>query len=247
MNKYLRSELYRIRSKKLVYFLPFLLAAIPLLGILLVWSVGLSNPSFEYNSTGFLYRFCRLSFNNLVLVLPFITIYLFANEYSNGTFKNTVVSGINRRTIYISKLIVIFALLLLFVLLDLIMIVSAIELLLEPKDQFERTLFFKDFLQSIPLFIASFSVSVMFCFTEEKVFSNLIKYFLIIYLIPVFLGSFENIISGIKPFLNVFPIIRMASNLPFNAETILFNWLLAVLYFCIAFMIGDSNFRKKEI
>lgn len=180
MNKYLRSELYRIRSKKLVYFLPFLLAAIPLLGILLVWSVGLSNPSFEYNSTGFLYRFCRLSFNNLVLVLPFIIIYLFANEYSNGTFKNTVVSGINRRTIYISKLIVIFALLLLFVLFDLIMIVSAIELLLEPKDQFERTLFFKDFLQSIPLFIASFSVSVMFCFTEEKVFSNLIKYFLII-------------------------------------------------------------------
>ncbi|MGG4398033.1 ABC transporter permease [Paenibacillus thiaminolyticus] len=247
MNNYIRSELYRIRSKKLVYLLPFLLAAIPLAGILLVWFVGLSDPSFKYNSTGFLYRFCRLSFNNLVLVLPFITVYLFANEYSNGTFKNTVVSGITRRTIYISKLTVIFCFLLLFFLVDLALIVSAIELILEPKDQFERTLFFKDFLQSIPLFIASFSVSVMLCFTEEKLISNLIKYFLIIYLIPVFLGNFENIITGIKPVLNIFPVIRMANNLPFTTETLTINWLLAIFYFFITFIIGDSIFQKKEI
>lgn len=247
MNNYIRSELYRIRSKKLVYLLPFLIAAIPLAGILLVWFVGLSDPSFKYNSTGFLYRFCRLSFNNLVLVLPFITVYLFANEYSNGTFKNTVVSGITRRTIYISKLTVIFCFLLLFFLVDLALIVSAIELLLEPKDQFERTLFFKDFLQSIPLFIASFSVSVMLCFTEEKLISNLIKYFLIIYLIPVFLGNFENIITGIKPVLNIFPVIRMANNLPFTTETLTINWLLAIFYFFITFIIGNSIFQKKEI
>ncbi|WP_106765803.1 ABC transporter permease [Paenibacillus faecalis] len=247
MNNYLKSELYRIKSKKLVYFLPFLLALIPLFGIFLVWSVGLSNPSFAYNNTGFVYRFSRLSFSSLILVIPFITIYLFSNEYSNGTFKNVVASGIDRKKIYISKTIIIFSILLLFSIINLILIVSSIELLLESKNHSERNLFFKDIILTIPLMIAAFSVSIMLCFTEEKILSNLLKYYLIIYIIPVFLGNFENIISGLKPILNIFPVIRMTNQLPFSIETVSVNWLLALSYFLIAFILGNAIFNKKEI
>ncbi|MNH98121.1 ABC-2 family transporter protein [compost metagenome] len=247
MNNYLKSEMYRIKSKKLIYLLPFLLAVIPLIGIILVWSVGHSNPSFTYNSTGFLYRFCRISFNSLVLLLPFLTIYLFANEYSNGTFKNVVASGISRKNIYLSKITVIFSTLVLLSIIDLIIIVSAIELLLPHKDPAEKTLFFQNIIQTIPLFIASFSISIMLCFTEEKIVPNLVKYFLIIYIIPVFLGNFENIITEIKPFLNIFPVIRIAGNLPFTMENMLFNWLEALFYFVLAFVIGLTIFNKKEV
>lgn len=247
MKNYLKSELYRLTSKKLIYFLPFLIAAVPLFGIFLVWSVGLSNPTFAYNSTGFLYRFCRLSMNSLVLLLPFITIYLFGNEYSNGTFKNAMASGISRRKLYLSKIIIIFSILVLFSIIDLIAIVSAIELLLVHRDPLERTLFFKGIIHSIPLFIAAFSVSIMLCFTEEKIMSNLVKYFLIIYIIPVFLGNFENIIMGIKPFLNIFPVLRMVNNLSFSLSNLLVNWLEAFVYFSVAFVLGQYIFYKKEV
>ncbi|USB33637.1 ABC transporter permease [Paenibacillus sp. YPG26] len=247
MNNYLRSELYRIKSKKLIYLLPFLLAAIPLLGIFLVWSVGRSDPSFTYNSTGFLYRFCRISFNNLVLLLPFLTIYLFASEYSSGTFKNVVASGISRRHIYLSKITVIFCILVLLSVIDIAMIVSAIELLLNHKDLGEKTLFYQNIIQTMPLFIAAYSISIMLCFTEEKIVSNLVKYFLIIYIIPVFLGNFENIIPGLKSLLHIFPVIRLSEGLPFTMENLLFNWLEALVYFVAAFVIGLSIFNKKEI
>lgn len=247
MNNYLTSELYRIKSKKLVYFLPFLIAILPVFAIFLVWSVSLSNPSFGYNSSGFLYRFCRLSANSLVLLLPFLTIYLFANEYSNGTFKNAVASGISRKTVYFSKFILILLTLVVFSIIDLVIVISAIEMLLVHKDPQEKTLFFEYIVQTIPLFIAAFSVSIMLCFTEEKLISNLAKYFLIIYIIPVFLGNFENMITAIKPFLDIFPIIRMVNDLPFSTENMLLNWLEALFYLVLTFVIGLSIFNRKEV
>ncbi|WP_342552184.1 ABC transporter permease [Paenibacillus sp. FSL R7-0652] len=247
MKNYLKSEVYRIKSKKLIYFLPFIIAAIPIFGVFLVWSVGLSNPDFEYNNTGFIYRFCRLSFNSLILLIPFLTIYLFSSEYSNGTFKNVVSSGISRRSMYISKYIIILAVLILISIIDLLLIVFTIESLIVHKDPNEQTIFFKSIVQTIPLLIAAFSVSVMLCFTEEKIISNLIKYYLLLYVIPVFFGNFENLIPIIKPYLNVFPVIRMTNDISFSAGSVLFNWLEAIIYFLITFMIGNSIFNKKEI
>ncbi|PQP85201.1 hypothetical protein C0Q44_12145 [Paenibacillus sp. PCH8] len=247
MNNYLKSEIYRIKSRKLIYLLPFIIAAIPIFGVFLVWSVGLSNPDFGYNNTGFIYKFCRLSFNSLILIIPFLTIYLFSSEYSNGTFKNVVASGISRKSIYISKFVIIFSILVLISIIDLILIVSTIELLIVHKNPTEQTIFFQSIIQTIPLLIAAFSISIMLCFTEEKIISNLVKYYIITYIIPVFFGNFENLIVGIKPYLKIFPVIIMTDNIPFSVGSVLFNWLEAVVYFSIAFIIGNLIFNKKEI
>ena len=245
MINYLKSEGYRVLRMKSVYMIPLFVLGLLLFMLGLTWLTALGDPKFLYNNTQFIYRFSQGSLVFLIFIIPFLVNTMFADEYKNGTFKNTLAYGVSRITLYFGKLIMVTLVSMVMSVIILLVFIPSVELLMENSGANYRHEFLRAVIYYIPLLLASLTLSHMLSFVTQKTGTHFGIYYLIVFALPQIL-FFLTKLSLVIPegVLKLFPYYIMANVI---MERPLFFGGILFVYFSITSIIGVKLFSRRDI
>jgi len=249
MVNYLKSEIYRIKLMKFTYLLPLslLLFIFAMLG--LTYLVG-------YNNASFIFTFTQSSLSAVLFLLPFLVNMIFADEYGNGTFKNSVAYGVDRKVLYFGKLILMTSYAVLVSIVVLMLFIFGTNILMENGTTYDiesQRLFITAIFHSIPVFLAVLSFSHMLIFVTKKTSSHWAIYFLIIIGFPTLLARLQfgmdngvvNLLLSTTP-MNLLINIATGSlrSVPLEYE---YLPIVFLLYTVVSLFIGLKFFAKQDV
>lgn len=105
MLNYLKSEFYRILHGREIYSATAALAGLTVLMNLVLFAFDRLTPDFPYATVTFSLNMMTGSMPMLLMAGLIIVLFLFSDEYKNGTLKNTISYGISRNAFFTGKCI----------------------------------------------------------------------------------------------------------------------------------------------
>ncbi len=247
MLNYVKSEIYRVLRTKSIYTISFLCLLFLLANLTLTWFLGLGDENFRYNNTEFIFGFAQNSISMLLLIVPFLVNSLFADEYQNGTFKNSVAYGVNRTVLYFGKLILSTIVSITICMIILFIFVASAEILLQNSGAVYRNDLLGDIWHSVPLFLAALTLSHMLSFTTKKASTHIFIYFSIVSLLPNILGMFYQVVAIPEAIFKLFPSHLIQMRYWQTTTEWLYCWGIFVLYFIVTSVIGLRIFSKCDV
>ena len=257
MNRYVKSELYRMLRMKGTYLFILISSLLLVSANIVVAAVRIKDKEFPYATTDF--AFSNVEGNMLMVLFLCIMVanMVFSNEYNNHTMKNSISFGITRSTLYFGKLIVqiIYAVTAFMIIIG--MEILSAYLLLENSGTDRLMLLLKTCFLCLPLFILGLALTNCFAFIFEgtgATVSASIGVLLAVPLITNMLGmKFElfHRISDFMPF-------NMVNSIDFNyteytltsiwsADTYRNYWVIGILEMLLFIAIGYFSFHKREV
>lgn len=247
MLNYVKSEVYRVLRTKSIYITSFVCLLFLLANLTLTWFLGLGDANFLYNNTKFIFGFSQASLSSLLLVIPFAVNSLFADEYQNGTFKNSVAYGVNRKVLYFGKLILSTIVSIIICMIILLIFIPSTEILLQNSGAVYRNELLVDIWHSVPLFLAAMTLSHMLSFTTKKASTHIIIYFFIVTLLLNLLGQFKTVVSIPDAIFKLFPAYLIQVRYWQSTTEWLFCWGILVVYLLITSVVGLRLFSKRDV
>ncbi|OBZ14933.1 hypothetical protein A8L34_13715 [Bacillus sp. FJAT-27264] len=245
MPNYLKSELYRLVHKKAFYF--FL--ALCILGPLFITLLTASTGGELYANTEFVFKAALSMWSLLFFIVPIMVSLLVSDDFTDGTFKNTVAYGISRNTFFYGKWIIELLFLIVAWMLTYISLTASVFLMLLNTG----TSYFLDFTSSIlgvlPLALAALTVSHCLCFLTEKTLSHLVSYAVIIIVLPELYFRFTNGVPALKEVVEKLPLFPYAAaNDLFwmKPNGLLLCWIIGASYVLLTFLVSTRRVNVKE-
>jgi hypothetical protein len=168
MINYLKSECYRILHYKWTYLFILICSALLVSMNVLLSIVKLNDANFPYATTQFAFSFVYGSMLVIFLLCMAVSGFIFGNEYSNHTMKNSISYGITRGTVFIGKLLVqILYSIVAFSIIIGIFVASSYLLLKHSDVNYLFTLLETSFI-CLPLFLSALAVTNCFLFVIEN-------------------------------------------------------------------------------
>ena len=247
MLNYLKSEMYRVVRIKSTYRILLACLLMTLVPLIFTWYLGLGDPDFLYNNTKFVFSFSGKSLSIVLFILPFVANSLFADEYQNGTFKNSVAYGVKREVLYFGKLILSSIICIMISVIILLIFVSSAEILLQNSGAVYRNDFLADIWHSVPLFLAGLTFSHMLNFITKKASTHIGIYIFIVTLLPNILAQLTVVIAIPEMVFRLFPDYLIQVKY-WQTTTEWFYCLgILLLYFLMTTVIGLRAFLKRDI
>lgn len=256
MINYLKSEVYRLSLMKSTYFIPVSLLAFLFFMLGITYITALDNPEFPYNNANFIFMFVQSSITVVSALIPFIVNKIFADEYGNGTFKNSIAYGVNRKILYFGKLILMMTYAIFVSAIVLILFVIGTNILMESgttADMESQRIFIKAVFKSIPIFLAMLSFSHMLSFVVKKTSSHWGIYVVVIFAFPTVLNRLLYAIDNgfLKLLLNLTPsgLLTNISTGSLIGEPSNYRYMPIVflLYTVISIIVGLQSFKKQDV
>lgn len=245
MSNYLKSELYRLAHKKSVYF--FL--AICVLGPLLITLMTAKMGGEPYANTEFAFKAALNMWSLVFFIIPIIVSMLVADEFTDGTLKNTVSYGTSRSTIFYGKWFMELLFVVISWMVTYISLTASVFLILQNNG----TTYFMDFTLSIagvlPLVLAALTVSHCFCFLTENPMPHLVSYAVLIIALPELYYMFANGVPELREIVNMLPLFPYAAANDFawlNPNGMILCWAIGGAYILLAFLISSRWVKLKE-
>lgn len=251
--------MYRLKYVKSLYLIPL---ALNLLLIFFLWlttfGASLDGGSI-YANTSFIFNFAHNALAVLVFIVPVIVTLFFGGEYDHGTFKNPVSYGMDRRVIFLGKLILSAIYSLGVGLLTTVLFIWTTKQFVETAPMFDvsgayaytftSNDFIRQLLKSIPSFLAMLSVSHLLSFWTNKTSSHWSAYFVIIIGIPTLIFYFENLflppdgnfrLSSFTPY----GVIALANP---NSQNLWSLLAIPIIYLVLSLFLGMKIFPRKDL
>ncbi|GIP26550.1 hypothetical protein J23TS9_16800 [Paenibacillus sp. J23TS9] len=245
MSNYLKSELYRLVHKKAFY----LFMAFCMLGPLLITLLTVSTGGELYATTEFAFKAALKMWSLVFIIVPIIVILLVADEFTDGTLKNTVAYGITRSTVFYGKWMMELLLLTVSWMATFISLTASVFLLLHNNG----TTYFMNFTSSIagvlPLILAALTVSHCLCFVTEKPLPHLVSYAVLIIALPELYYMFANgvpALSEVTDALPLFPYAAANDSAWLKPKGLILCWTTGTVYIILAFLISSRRVMLKE-
>lgn len=248
MINYLKSEGYRIAHMKSTYLMPLGINLFLLFALSTTWFAGLDDPGFPYNNANFIFSFSRSAIALLSFLIPVVVNIIFDHEHTNGTFKNSVSYGIDRKTLYAGKLILMIVYSFMVTLITFIIFTFSTHLLMTsgtPSDTESQWAFFTAFFQAIVPLLALLIFSHMLSFIIQKTSTHWIIYTSSVVLSSVIFNFLNNRLgwNGLAFLRNVLPYELMNSGS--------YGWQAALtaflFYSTISGLIGFRIFSESDV
>lgn len=247
MLNYVKSEMYRVLRTKSTYIILLVCSLFLLVMLALTWYTGVGYAGSQYNNTKFVFGFSQASLNGLLLVIPFVINTLFADEYQNGTFKNSVAYGVDRKVLYFGKLISSIIISTIISIIVLLIFIPSAELLLQNSGAAYRNELLADIWHSVPLFLVALTLSHMLSFTTKKAGTHIIIYFFIVSLLLTLLGQITAVIEIPEMVFRLFPNYLIQVRYWQTTTEWLYCWGIFLLYFSVTTAIGLKLFSKQDV
>lgn len=245
MPNYLRSELYRLVRKKAVSFFLALCILVPLFITLLTAFTG----GELYAHTEFAFKAALSMWSLPFFIVPIIVSLLVSDEFTDGTFKNTVAYGISRSTFFYGKWIIELILLIVSWTITYISLTASVFLMLPNTGATYFLEFSYSILAVLPLLLAALTVSHCLCFLTEKSLPYLVSYVAIMIVLPELYFMFANRIPALNEVVEKLPLFPYAAaNDLFwmKPNGLLLCWIIGASYVLLAFLISTRRVIVKE-
>ncbi len=257
MNRYIKSELYRMLRMKGTYLFILISSLLLVSANIVLAAVKLSDKTFPYATTDFAFSNVEGNMLMILFLCIMVAVMVFSNEHNNHTMKNSISFGITRNTLYFGKFIVqILYALVAFIIIIGIEILSA-YLLLSNSGTAALVLLLKTCFLCLPIFFLGLALTNCFAFTFEgtgATVSASIGVLLAIPLVTNLLGMkfrFFHKLSDIMPF-------NMVNSIDINfkehtlttiwgADSFRNYWLIGILEMLLFIAIGYFAFKKREV
>ncbi|WP_060860857.1 ABC transporter permease [Paenibacillus riograndensis] len=245
MANYLKSELYRVVHKKALYF--FLAACIwvPLFMTLLTAASGGDN----YANTEFVFKAASNMWSLLFFIIPLIVSLMVADEFTDGTLKNTVAYGISRSTVFYGKWMMELLLLAISWAVTYLALAGSVFLLLPNNGTSSFNEFTSAIVGVLPLTLAALTISHCLCFLSEKPMPHLVAYAAIIIVLPELYFMFAKegtALSEIVSKVPVFPYAAVNDLAWLMPNGLILCWTIGTGYALVAFLLSFRQVETKE-
>ncbi|WP_270168496.1 ABC transporter permease [Paenibacillus sp. SYP-B4298] len=245
MPNYLRSELYRLVRKKAV----FVFLALCILGPLFITLLTASTGGELYANTEVTFKAALSMWSLPFFIVPILVSLLVSDEFTDGTFKNTVAYGISRSTFFYGKWIIEMLLFIVSWTITYSSLTASVFLILPNTG----VSYFLDFTHSIfgvlPLLLAALTVSHCLCFLTEKSLPHLVSYVVIMIVLPELYFMFANRIPALKEVVETLPLFPYAAaNDLFwmKPNGLLLCWIIGASYVLLALLVSTRRVMVKE-
>lgn len=257
MNRYIKSELYRMLRMKGTYLFMLISSLLLVSANVVLAAVKLTEQSFPYATTDFAFSNVESNMMMILFLCIMVAVMVFNNEYNNHTMKNSISFGITRSTLYFGKFFVqiIYALTAFIVIIG-IEILSA-YLLLSNSGTDSLMLLLKTCFLCLPIFFLGLALTNCFAFIFEgtgATVSASIGVLLAVPLVTNLLGMKFKLfhkISDIMPF-------NMVNSIDINFKehslTTIWGldsyrnyWFIGILEMLVFIAIGYFAFKKREV
>ena len=245
MPNYLKSELYRLIHKKSLYVFLAACVLIPLFMTLLTVASG----SEQYANTEFVFRAASRMWSLLFFILPLMVSMLLADEFADGTLKNTVAYGISRSTVFYGKWIMELIFLATAWVVTYAALAGSVFLLLPNNGIANFTAFTSSIAGVLPLALAALTVSHCLCFLSEKPMPHLVGYAAVIVILPELYYMFASEGSALGQLVQHVPLFPYAAANDFAwlaPNGLLLCWTVGAAYVLLAFLISTTRVKRKE-
>jgi ABC-type transport system involved in multi-copper enzyme maturation permease subunit len=245
MANYLKSELYRLVHKKALYAFFAACVLIPLLVTLLTAASG----GEQYANTAFVFMAASKMWSLLFYVLPLMVSMLVADEFADGTLKNTVAYGISRSTVFYGKWIMELLFMAVAWVFTYTSLTASVFLLLPNNGLSSFHTFTSSIAGVLPLALAALTVSHCFCFLSEKPMPHLVGYAVVIVLVPEFYYMFASPGSSLGQLVEKLPLFpyAAANDLAWLQNNgMLLCWTVGAAYVLLAFLMSARRVEKVE-
>lgn len=258
MINYIRSEVYRnLRNIGSYLFILGAMAFVVFLNIVL-WIFANNDTSFPYATTKYAFSSLYCSLQLIMIICVLVVSIIFAQEYKNQTFKNTVCFGISRNSIYFGKFIIsiIFSFIAAICVIA-TFVISAYILLENSGDEYLITLF-NAIVAGVPLILFSLVVAHSFYFIMEKEINVIASWAGTIIIIPSLLAMIGRRSEISRTIASYMP-WNIVGDITFNevTNTLVLGWttpeaivksaVVGVVGSLIFYIIGLEVFKKKEV
>jgi len=242
---YLKSELYQLVHKKAFYILLAACVLVPLSMTLLTTATGTE----RYANTEFVFRAASSMWSLLFFIVPLIVSVMEADDFTDGTLKNTLAYGISRRTVFYGKWVMELLLLVIAWTVTYIVLAASVFLLLTNNGTSSFMLFNSSIAAVLPLTLAALAVSHCLCFLTEKPVTHLMLYAVIMIVLPELYFRFANRVSELNQLVETVPLFPYAAANDFawlKPNGFLFCWTVGLAYVLIAFLVSSRRVETKE-
>lgn len=258
MINYIRSEVYRnLRNKGSYLFILGAMAFVVFLNIVL-WIFAKNDTTFPYATTKYAFSSLYCSLQLTMIICVGVVSIIFAQEYKNQTFKNTVSFGISRASIYFGKFLINIIFSFITAICVIATFIISAYILLENSGIGYLTTLINSVVAAIPLILFSLVVAHCFSFITEKEMNVVGSWAGIIIIIPTLLAmigrrsDISRVIASYMPW-------NIVGDITFNevTNTLVLGWtmpeaivksIVVGVVGCIMFyIIGLEVFKRKEI
>jgi len=245
MVNYVKSELYRLARKRGVHYL---LAACVLLP-LLITLVTAGNEGDMYSNTEFPFKFAMHSWSLLFFIVPLIVSLVVADDFTDGTLKNTVAYGVSRRTIFYGKWLGSLLLLVISWIVTYVVLTACVFMLLSNNGTSNFMAFTSSIMGILPLSLAALTVSHCLFYLLEKPTSHFVSYVVIMIIGPELYYFFSRSIASLAELVDRVPLFPYAAANDFvwlKPNGMLLCWIVGMVYILVAFLISSRLANTKE-
>jgi len=245
MVNYVKSELYRLARKRGAHYL---LAACVLAPILITL-VTAGNGGDMYANTEFPFKFAMHSWSLLFFIIPLIVSLVVADDFMDGTLKNTVAYGVSRRTIFYGKWLVSLLLLVISWIVTYVVLTACVFMLLSNNGSSNFTAFTSSIMGILPLSLAALTVSHCLFYLLEKVTPHFVSYVVIMIIVPELYYFLSRSVASLEELVNRVPLFPYAAANDFvwlKPNGTLLCWIVGTAYVLVAFLLSSRSVERKE-
>lgn len=257
MSKYLKSEFFRILHIRSSYLFIAICSMLLLSSNILLAIVKQTDSSFKHATTYFSLGNVCTSMPIVFLMCIMVSNMIFGNEYYSHTLKNSVSYGINRSSIYFSKIIVQIVYSLVAFTIIIAIHVGSAYLLLENSGGEIMELLLSTFFAVLPLFLFVLAVTNCFSFLIESTGGTIAATCGVLLAIPMVSSLLGMKFEVVRKFDEILP-WNLINNIGFDLEKFklmlfwetdghLKYWIAGIIQMLIFTALGYALFRKKEI
>ncbi|WP_052409992.1 ABC transporter permease [Paenibacillus durus] len=245
MTNYLKSELYRLAHKKALYVFLAACVLVPLFMTLLTAATGTE----RYANTEFVFKSASNMWGLLFFIVPLMVSLIVADDFTDGTLKNTVTYGITRSTVFYGKWIMELLFWAIAWAVTYIVLALGVFLLLPNNGTSSFIGFTSSIAGVLPLTLAALAVSHCLCFLTGKLLTHLVSYAVIIIVLPEMYYMFANGVSALREVVNTVPLFPYAAAHDFawlKPNGLILCWTIGMAYVLVAFMVSSIRVETKE-
>lgn len=248
MNGYMKSELFRLKKKKLNYLIATVLTiAIVALAIVLEYFAK-TEPDFPYGNTLFYYSTVFSMSNLVLLIVCFLAVYLLGKD--RLIIPVSIALGVERRTIYINKFIVSFLHFLIVILILGVATYLSGQFILTEKSEAVTTDFLISSFNLLPILISAF----VLCYVATLIFDNEIVGSVIVFVfykgLALLLFGITSVNENVASIANYIPASAINEILQdFMNGTVRFQiigWIINVILVVLILIVGLKVVEKKD-
>lgn len=248
MNSYMKSEIFRLKNKKLNYLITTILVILIVALAVVLEYFAKTEPNFPYGNALFYYSNVFSMSNLVLLIVCFLAVCLLGKD--RLIIPVSIALGIERRTIYINKFIASFIYFLIAILILGIATYLSGQFILTDINEIVTTNFLISSFNLLPILISAF----VLCYVASLIFENEIAGGAIVFLFYKGLGLLlfgitsmnENVASIAKyiPASNINEILKEFMNDSVQFDII--GWIINIILALFMLLVGLKVFEKKD-